>query len=138
MPDALICSADLFPRLYQDGKFNATLLPQAHAACLRAFVEATVGTGRFDEHATPWRARPTALVVDNTNTTVAEIAPYAALALAYGHELEIVTLWCPPDVGASRNTHGVPLAACQAMHDRLNDRKLPPWWNHREIGRFHT
>lgn len=73
------------------------------------------------------------VVVDNTNTTVAEIAPYAALALAYGHELEIVTLDCDPAIGAKRNTHGVPLAACNAMHLRLADRQLPPWWNHRVI-----
>jgi tRNA uridine 5-carbamoylmethylation protein Kti12 len=125
LPNALICSADLYPGLYtypegpNNPTFNPSLLPKAHAACLRRFV----GYVTCDD---PQDAPD--VVVDNTNTTIAEIAPYAALALAYGHELEIVTLACDPETGARRNTHGVPLAACQAMADRLYSRTLPPWW----------
>ena len=132
-PGAFVVSADNFPGLYEtletfpvQLKFNPSLLPAAHGKCLRDFVDVIE-----DREASILGV--SSIVVDNTNTTVAEIAPYAALALAYGHDLEIVTLDCFPEDGARRNTHGVPLAACIAMHKRLADRQLPPWWNHRTV-----
>lgn len=100
-------------------KFDASKLPQAHAACLRGFV----GSLMMGED----------VVVDNTNTTVAEIAPYAALALAYGYDLLIRTVECDPDVAAARNVHGVPVTAVRAMADRLAKRELLPWWRHEVV-----
>jgi len=101
--------------------FVPAQLPQAHGACLRSFVEYVVRGVAGD------------MVVDNTNTTVAEIAPYAALALAYGHTLEIITIECDPAIAAARNVHGVPLHAIKAMTKRLAARELPPWWPHTVI-----
>lgn len=98
-------------------RFEAAELPNAHASCLRRFVSAIT-------------TRNPAIVVDNTNTTAAEIAPYAALALAFGYELQVITLKCDPTKAYERNIHGVPLAAVEAMHRRLEATmaSLPPWW----------
>lgn len=116
-----VCSADAyFTDEFGNYDFIPAELSEAHASCLRQFTDYV-------------RFGAPEIVVDNTNTTVAEIAPYAALALAYGYELEIVTLLVDPSVAGARNIHGVPMAAVQAMHDRLLKRDLPPWWKHTVI-----
>ena len=119
----LVCSADHYFERSGSYQFNPAELPKAHGECLKKFVEG-IQRGLADT-----------IVVDNTSTTVAEVAPYAALALAYGCELEVVTVECAPDVGAARNTHGVSLAACTAMAGRLAEsaKQLPPWWAHKVI-----
>jgi predicted kinase len=107
-----------------DGNYNfdPSKLSDAHAACLRQFLA----------HVQMRRAQ---VVVDNTNTTVAEIAPYAAIALAYGFELEILFVPCDPEVAHARNTHGVPLAGVQAQAKRIYSLRdsLPPWWPTRTV-----
>lgn len=113
-----ICSAD--DSFMENGvyKFDPKKLPLAHAACLRKFTSlVTTSAG--------------VIVVDNTNTTIAEIAPYYALAEAHDFNAVIVTVDCPPHVAAARNTHGVPLAACVGMSERIakTNKELPPWWN---------
>ena len=127
LPEAWIFSADHFFMVGEEYKFDPSKLPQAHAACLREYLEwLTFVEGR--------RCR-WPLVVDNTNTSVMEIAPYAALALAYGASLRIVTIKCDPAVAAARNVHGVPEAAVLAMAKRLEDEtpRLAPWWEHEVV-----
>lgn len=101
--------------------FNPADLPKAHAACLRDYTRYIQAKSEHDSEK---------VFVDNTNTTVAEIAPYYALAQAYGHEVEIVRLLVAPDLAAARNTHGVPATAVWAMHDRIvaSQSQMPPWW----------
>lgn len=120
-PGAAVFSADDFFMVDGVYVFDSKKLPQAHGQCLRYFVE----------HVQRGPVMPA--VVDNTNTAVMEIAPYAALALAYGWELEIVTISCNPEVAAARNSHGVPLTGVMAMHKRLMEAQLPPWWPHRIV-----
>lgn len=123
-PNAAIVSADhFFTDAHGKYNFDPTKLPLAHGTCLK----------NFNRHVT--LEFPHEIVVDNTNTTVIEMAPYAALALAYGRTLKIVTLRCPPEIGAARNTHGVPLAGVQAMAQRLVDQEqfIPPWWTHEVV-----
>lgn len=119
-----VVSADHF--FYNDrGEyvFNPAKLPEAHAECLRRFVALLT------------KGDVSAIVVDNTNTTVAEVAPYAALALAYGATLEIVEVECDVEVAAARNLHGVPLAGVRAQAERLTKSRgdLPPWWKFRLV-----
>ena len=76
------------------------------------------------------------VVVDNTNTTNEEIAPYILGAQAFGYTSEIITI--DPSVVhhtkyAGRNTHNVSLAVIQAQAKRITERKLPPWWKHKMI-----
>lgn len=119
-PHAPVCSADDYFMRSGEYRFDASKLSEAHGACLRNFVSLLQDS--TDE-----------VVVDNTNTTVAELAPYAALAQAYGYELQIVTLHCDPDIAHTRNRHGVPLDAIRRMNERLLARQLPPWWPHSDV-----
>lgn len=121
-PSASVVSADHYFEKSGTYQFNPAKLPEAHGECLRKFVEAL-------------QAKASHVVVDNTNTSVAEVAPYAALALAYGAELEIVTFQVDPVVAAARNVHGVPATGVEAMAKRLNDEtsRLPPWWPQRTV-----
>jgi predicted kinase len=125
-PNAVVCSADDY--FMVDGKyqFDSKKLSEAHGACLRKFVEIVVDLALN-------RPFDTTVVVDNTNCSIAEIAPYAALALAYGADLEIITLLTPTDVAVKRNVHGVTLEG--VMRQRLNldagTKQLPPWWKHK-------
>jgi hypothetical protein len=98
--------------------FDPARLGECHAICLRTFVELVRSPGNLP------------VVVDNTNTTIAEIAPYAALALAYGHDLEIVLLQASPGIAAARNIHGVPESTVRQMATRAGATywRLPPWW----------
>ena len=109
-------------RVYE---FDFRRLGEAHGTCLRKFTEYVQNTS----NAVP-------VVVDNTSTSVSEVAPYAAIALAYGHTLSIITLLCDPAVAAARNTHGVPEKSVLAMDKRLREegKLLPPYWPHEVLG----
>lgn len=116
----VICSADDF--FMRSGRyvFDGSKLGEAHNYCLRKFLHAL-------------GCQLSVIVVDNTGTSVAEVAPYAALALAHGATLEIITVKCSVRVAAKRNVHGVPRKAVAAMARRLKEegKRLPPWWSHK-------
>lgn len=98
--------------------FDPSKLAKAHAQCLRRFAAAAM---RNERH----------IVVDNTNTTIVELAPYVSLALAYCYKVEIARVTCDPAIAAARNLHGVPEAAVRAMHNRIEAMfagGLPPFW----------
>ncbi len=119
-----VYSADFY---FTDGKgeyhFNPRALGEAHGDCLRKYTNAIRDLENFQ--------RPNVLlIVDNTNCTIAEVAPYASLATAFHHELHVFTLIARPEVCARRNTHGVSLEAIQRQCANL-ERSLqewPPWW----------
>jgi len=110
------CSTD---DVFTDANGNYNYVPQligaARAACLRKFIELVV------------RNR-TSVVVDNTNTSMMEVAAYANIALAYSADLEIIKLDADPLQAHARNVHGVPLDMVRAMAQRLAELDLPPWW----------
>lgn len=125
-----VCSADHF---FIDAagrySFDRNKLGEAHAACMRSFVESV----REPTHASVRGPGDVEIVfVDNTNTTKEELAPYIAVSRAYGVEPEIMVLGLDiePSVLAARNLHGVPEAACKRMQD--NVRRMighwPPHW----------
>jgi predicted kinase len=97
VPDILVVSADKFFMVNGEYKFDASKLGEAHNSCLRHYV---------DEVSMP-RNRD-AIIVDNTNCTIAEVMPYAALAGAYRHDLHIITLLGDPEKAWKRNHHGAP------------------------------
>lgn len=117
---AVICSADHYFETLDGYKFNPSELPNAHAACFRKFLGA-LQNGHDD-----------VIIVDNTNTTAWEISPYVAAAQAYGIEAEVVHIECDPEVAFTRQTHGVPRHAFEAMSERLNEG-LPPFWKVRKV-----
>lgn len=122
---ATLCAADDYFADHETGlwRFDPEKLPAAHGECLRRWVEAMQGG----------LSAGTALaVVHNTGATVAEVAPYAALALAYGWSLRIVTLDLAWQVCAGRQVHGVPEGTVQrtARAVREETARFPPWWSH--------
>jgi predicted kinase len=103
--------------------FDPAKLGEAHGDCLRQFVrnlqvDATYGV------------KNSLVIVDNTNTTVAEAAPYMALAAAYGFNALLVTLDADPRKAALRNVHGVSPETTDAQYVRLTAEtpRLPPFW----------
>lgn len=121
--DAGIVSADdWFVRLQPDGtlgyRFDGREIAAAHDDCLRRFVAAVL-------------AGVPHVVVDNTNTTAAEMIPYVAVALAHGCEVVVRSFRVDAATAAARNVHGVPLAACEAMAKRLADTVPPYFWGGR-------
>jgi len=119
-----VVSADNFFVALGNGTYNfqPPLLPAAHRECYLKFCKAIADGVEI-------------IVVDNTNTTATEIAPYERHATAFGYEVEIVRVMCDPTVAASRNAHGVPLKSVIAMHDRILRGKnaFPPWWKVTEV-----
>jgi predicted kinase len=113
---AVVVSADALFSESGTYRFDPSRLGEAHAQCMRRFVEAM-------------RAATELVVVDNTNTTATELAPYYAVARAYGYDVEVVRFACDPAVGASRNAHGVPFATCLRMAAAVEALSLPPYWN---------
>ena len=114
-PKAVVCSADAF---FVDKKgiynFDPSLIGSAHASCMRTFIEALV-------------AQKKDIVVDNTNMTLVEMAPYYLGAQAYWHDVAIVRFEVDAKVAAARNIHGVPLASIERMIAARQDP--PPWWD---------
>lgn len=116
--NAQCVSADYYFTRSGRYEFNATLLPMAHAECLMTYV----GLIRNDVR----------IVVDNTNLTVAEIAPYYALAQAYGHDVKIITYMRPPEDCIKTQVHAVPAETVRRMFNTLIDEgdRMPRWWKH--------
>ena len=117
----VVCSADHYMMVDGQYMFSPEKLPVAHSACLTKFLR-ELQSWRHLEDVT--------IVVDNTSLTVAEIAPYVALAQAFGHDAEIVTLEVPITQSIARNTHGVTEAIITEMAFTLRDeaRLFPAWW----------
>jgi predicted kinase len=107
-PKAIVVSADHYFQRDGEYKFDATLLPKAHGSCLWRFQKAVCQHARL-------------IVVDNTNTQVRELAPYADFAKQHGYAVEVIRLKVDPEVAAARNIHGVPADIIQQMQGRFED-----------------
>lgn len=117
-PKTVYSSDDYFMK---DGTyyFEAKLLSAAHNSCMRLYDMAMPKT----EHT---------CIVDNTNTTLTELSPYATLANAYGHELHIITLLAK-DVAecAARSKHNVSIKDILRQDTDLRQSciDMPPWFS---------
>ena len=127
-PDAIVLSSDdywiqLDPFKTYEENFDPKLLGYAHGWNLKRYINFLAGN---------LPGKELTLVVDNTNTTIAEIAPYYAVAQAYLADVEIVTIDVLPAIALKRNTHGVPRLAHAAQVERLyaTNAAFPRYWNH--------
>lgn len=117
--------------------FKPEKIGEAHADCFRKFIESLQrGPCQFDGDSE--MVKETHLIfVDNTNCTVAEIAPYMLAASAYGYEAEIVTIHIKDRDEAlkvwKRNRHGVSGETFLMMWEQIKDRDLPGWWRSRVV-----
>jgi hypothetical protein len=124
-----VVSADrFFINIDGDYVFDPKNLGTAHAWCLRNFANALSEWVDYSQDAE--YPDDTVLVVDNTNLSAVEVAPYYQLAVAYGIPVEIIDIYYDPDTYPNRNTHGVPVAKVKQMFDRGNRelRNFPPYW----------
>lgn len=115
-------SADSYFMRDGEYRFDHRDLSVAHGLCLKGFAEAI--------RSPPSGSTAQTLVVDNTNCSVAEVAPYAALAAAYSHELHVVTLIGDPKTCWKRGHHGVPFSGVlrQDTNLRRSLNEWPPWY----------
>lgn len=117
--DFNIVSADLYFQKNGEYKFDPKELPNAHKWCYAQYLR-LINESRN-------------VIVDNTNLTVAEVAPY--------YRLPEIMDWCYKTVQIirvdtafslclERQTHGVPFDRMYAMYQNfMRDRdRLPPWW----------
>lgn len=114
--DFAVCSSDAYPGLYdEDGKFHPELLSKSHPACMAHCIRAML-------------AEVPLVIIDNTNVSAVEIAPYMLVAQSFGYEVEIRRYDAGSiDEAHERNTHKVPLDTCIRMNKAMQE-PLPPWW----------
>lgn len=126
---SLIVSADDF-FVGIDGRyhFDPQRLGEAHAVCLRRYWDAVV-QGRMNGDLAIHSAL---VIVDNTNTTIAELAPYMGVALSAGWRATLLTVPVPVAIAAARNVHGVGPQSVEAQMRRLEEDdygRMPPYWD---------
>lgn len=123
-----ICSADsYFQRWLPEPsyEFDSSKLSEAHGECLRKFTEILYGLslGVVDCEN---------VVVDNTNSSLVEIAPYYSLAAAYGHSVTFHRFLANRHVLEHeffpRNVHGVSLETVMAIGKRVWELEFPKFW----------
>lgn len=115
--DQVVLSADDIT-FDDDGTFHIGRLDAAHKLCLNTFAKIL----QMEE-----KERPPDLIVDNTNTSPWELAPYVALALA--HEdvvLEILVMTTPWKECLARCRHATPPKNIRTQARRL-ERMLDEW-----------
>lgn len=122
-----IVSADYyFSNSSGEYKFDPALIGEAHGGCFKDYIQTLQETGF------------SLVIVDNTNLSIEEIAPYVWGAQAYGWEFKIVTIELNPVyLGmmrcVDRNVHGVLAADIVNQWVKLEKRVLPSWWNQETI-----
>lgn len=116
--NAEIFSADDWHTFDGVYKFDPRRVAYAHNECFRAYMLALQiekGTKHF--------------IVDNTNTTLMELAPYVRLAEVYEREYKIIYLTCDVETAIKRNVHNVPSSTILTMQRNLLTEIVPPYWN---------
>jgi AAA domain len=113
-------SADHYFLTHGEYRFDPYKLGEAHAQCFRQFIE-------FCQ-----KSDLSQIIVDNTNLTAWELAPYVLAAEAYGWDSEIITLVCKQEADlelcALRNIHQVSLQSLRRQQEKLLRRELPSHW----------
>jgi predicted kinase len=104
------CGTDRTPEHTVEYNFDVGKLPEAHASCMNAFLNALM-------------QRHACIVVDNTSTRRWEYMNYELAARAIGYEVHIIEIM-PESIEdvrlcASRNVHGVPANAIASMSMRF-------------------
>lgn len=137
-PYAKVFSADhFFIRKNEDNEevydFDPKLLGEAHNRCLEEFVDTLY---EWNEYGCPERYKGL-IVIDNTNTSILEITPYAQLALAYRCELVIEIINCEIKTAIARNVHNVPAKVingqARKLEQMLKYKQMPKWWEVSQI-----
>jgi predicted kinase len=116
---ACIVSADNYHM--EDGKYSYKMQNAAHAhrMCFGDFIIKV-------ENKFPL------IIVDNTNTSAIEIAPYYRFAEVFHYDVEILHVNTPFEICLARQTHGVPMTTMLHMWKNLTF-PLPLHWRMADI-----
>jgi len=96
--------------------FNITKLDEAHGQCIR----------RHTQLLTAPNAVPCLTIIDNTNSHSVRIAPYYAVAKAFGREAVVLTVEADLETCLKRQTHNAPRGVVQRMAARIGNATLCP------------
>lgn len=125
--ERVVCSSDHYHMDPETGEYRwrADRAVETHNLCFRKFL-------RELANAHPTASDGKAILVDNTNTTEGQIAPYIAAARAYGFEPRVVVFVGDGTGIFGRNDHGVPDLVVFAMAERVKNMLLtwPSFWPH--------
>lgn len=125
--EVVVCSSDPWHVGPEGYAYEPSMARYAHAACLRKFL-----LNLRDEPPHGYlRPNEQFLVVDNTNTTIAELAPYVALTQAFlpHPQLEIVCIKADPEACKERTQHNTPSQVIDLMALNL-DQTFSQWPAH--------
>lgn len=102
--------------------FRFERLGRCHANCLHDFASTMMAEAERTEI-------NSVLIVDNTNMTNIERAPYVSLGLAFGYEIEVafVESGLSLEALAKRNVHGVSAAGLERMSQNMDRALWAPW-----------
>jgi predicted kinase len=114
---ALIFNADVYHMVGGEYRYDPAKAGWAHSECLRVF---TLSVSAGSE----------VVIVDNTNVSGLQIAPYVRVAEAFGYEVSIIEMGCSILDSIERNIHGVPEKTICNMAMHLS-RGLPEGWDKR-------
>ncbi len=119
--ESSIWSADSF--FMEEGSyvFRPENLNRNHGLCLKGYLKTL-------EEGTTSEARPL-ILVDNTNLSGVEAAPYMAAALAYGRQPILLTVHANSYEAFKRCVHGVPADKFKQMVEHAQEPALAPWWH---------
>ena len=129
-----VCSTDGYPGLYDDiFNIDFSKLSDAHDDCFRRFSELCERASSPDPLVS---GAIDTIYVDNTNTTLAEMAPYRMVARRHKITVEFVAIYVPwtnrdgqktqMEMLEERNIHNVPAHTIRNMAKRWEN--LPTFW----------
>lgn len=124
---AVICSADQHQVVDGAYRYDPAKVQEAHDQCFREFlghVDAVVNA----ELPFATEENPVEIVVDNTNVTAVELAPYVRIAQVCKIPYRILYFPCDVQTAARRNIHGVPHGTLLYKQRMLLTEVLPPGW----------
>ncbi len=123
-----IFSADSYHMVGDEYRYDPARAGEAHASCLREYLSALMLLTNQTAADSLNNGSAQTLIVDNTNTTVWQIAPYYAAALAFNVDVRILRVDCSFEKACKRNIHKVPASTIWQMHQNIMTERLPSIW----------
>lgn len=114
--DIVVSADDYLPTNPQPADFG-----EAHRKCFKVFITAI-------QHQDSTIPDAEYVVVDNTNLTAAEIAPYYLASETYGATVEVRRIHRDLKTCLDQQKHNVPFDIWIGMAARFKVRDVMPWW----------
>ena len=119
---AVVSADDYFIGSDGEYRYDPSKIGDAHAWCMGEFL--------YEQAKYQWR-EPDLIIVDNTNTSPIEIAPYMLVAASFALSTKVVRFMTESEedfqLCLQRQTHGVPEKTMRKMQEALTT-PLPLWW----------